>query len=39
MDEKLKELIQEYYYKTYYLTPDEYTIEYVTGNTISIKTK
>jgi hypothetical protein len=39
MDERLKELIHEYYYKTYYLTPDEYTIEYVTGNSISIKTK
>ena len=39
MDEKLIELIQEYYYKTYYLTPDEYTIEYITGNSISIKTK
>lgn len=37
--EQLRELIEEYYYETYYLNPDEYDISFITGNTISVKVK
>ena len=37
--EQLRELIEEYYFETYYLNPDEYEISSITGNKISIKVK
>lgn len=33
----LKKLIDEYFYKTYYITPEEFEINYITGNVVNIK--